>query len=179
MAAKPARTMGHRLSDLSHLAIGAPLPRIKLDATTGDRVCLADLAGRSVVYCYPWTGRPGLLDPPHWDDIPGAHGSTPETEGFRDLHPAFTRAGVDLFGVSTQTTDYQREMVARLGVRFPVLSDASLAFAAALSLPSFETGGAVYLERLTLLIREGRIEHVFYPVTAPADHAAEVLRAIG
>lgn len=160
---------------VAHLAPGTKLPPLDLVATTGERIVLADLPDRSVVYIYPWTGRPGLPNPPGWDDIPGAHGSTPETEGFRDLFPEFGRLGVAIFGLSTQATDYQREMVARLRVPFPVLSDASLAFARALGLPTFETGGVVYLGRLTLLIEGGRIARLFHPVPDPAAHPAEVL----
>ena len=110
--------------------------------------------------------------------IPGAHGSTPELEGFRVRHGDFAQEGVRLFGLSRQDTAYQRELVARLGLPFPVLSDAEGAFAAALKLPTFVTGGITYLKRLTLLIADGRIERVFYPVVDPAGHAAEISREV-
>lgn len=165
-------------SDVAHLAPGLVLPRIALAATSGEVVCLADLAGRSVVYCYTWTGRPGLPNPPDWDAIPGAHGSTPETEGFRDLHAAFLKRGVKMFGLSTQDSDYQREMVARLQVPFPMLSDADLRFTRALGLPTFETGGRIYLKRLSLLLNDGGIERLFYPVPQPDTHARDLLDAL-
>ncbi len=151
------------------------LPRIELPATSGPCLRLAGLAGRSVLFVYPWTGRPGHPNPPHWDDIPNAHGSTPEIEGFRDLYAEFRQRGIRVFGLSHQTTDYQLEMTERLCVPFPILSDAAGHFAAALDLPSFATGGTNYLKRLTLIVEAGRIERVFFPVPKPEAHAAEVL----
>jgi peroxiredoxin len=122
------------------------------------------------------TGRPGLLNPPNWDDIEGAHGSTPELEGFRDLSPDFTQLNVGLFGLSGQATAYQREMVERLRLPFPILSDADASMARALGLHSFATGGEIYLKRLTLIVLSGTIEAVFFPVPDPASHAGGVLR---
>jgi peroxiredoxin len=162
-----------------HLQRGKRMPDIELPTTAGRAVSFARLAGRSIVYCYPWTGRPGLDDPPGWDDIPGAHGSTPQTEGFRDLHEGFRQVGAEVFGLSTQPTSYQREMVERLRVPFEIASDATLAFVRALALPTFETGGVTYLRRLTLCIKDGRIERVYYPVDVPAAHAREVCAWLG
>src|SRR5262245_66686392 len=106
-----------------HLKRGRRLPDLSLPATTGVAVNLAHRQGRSIVYVYPWTGRPGLPDPPGWDDIPGAHGSTPETEGFRNLHVGFQQVGAVVYGLSTQPTDYQQELVKRLDVPFELVSD--------------------------------------------------------
>ncbi|MEX1059684.1 MAG: redoxin domain-containing protein, partial [Methyloceanibacter sp.] len=120
-------------------------------------------------------GRPGHPNPPDWNVIPGAHGSTPELEGFRDRHADFMRLGVRLIGLSRQTTEYHHELAARLALTFPILSDAEGRFATALRLPSFATGGETYLQRLTLVVEDGRIETAFYPVLDPARHAAVVL----
>jgi peroxiredoxin len=158
----------------AHLEPGTVLPARTLPATDDTGIDLAALQGRSVVIVYPWTGRPDQANPPDWDVIPGAHGSTPELEGFRENHADFLRLGVRLFGLSRQTTEYQRELAARLALPFPILSDAEGRFAAAFRLPSFATGGEVYLQRLTLVIEDG-IEIVFHPVPTPARHASEVL----
>ena len=165
-------------ADVSHLVPGLALPRMSLPATTGREICIADAPGTSVLIVYPWTGRPGVPNPPNWDDIPGAHGSTPELEGFRDLAGEFATLNVRLFGLSPQTTNWQREMAARLRLPFPILSDAQGDFASALSLPSFATGGESYLKRLTLVGSSGTIETLFFPVPDPASHAREVLRWI-
>jgi peroxiredoxin len=159
-----------------HLEPGLVLPRVSLPATTGGEICIADAPGVSVLIVYPWTGRPGIPNPPNWDDIEGAHGSTPELEGFRDLAGEVAALHVGLFGLSRQSTDWQREMAARLRLPFPLLSDADGRFASALSLPSFATGGAIYLKRLTLIVSSGMIETMFSPVPDPASHAGEVLR---
>jgi peroxiredoxin len=167
------------IDSANHLAPGVAIPQIRLPATDGRDICLAALPGRSIVIIYPWTGRPGELNPPNWDDIQGAHGSTPELEGFRDLAPDFAELRVALYALSTQITDYQCEMAKRLKLTFPVLSDAEHMFSSALGLPSFVTGGKDYLKRLTLFIENGRIAHLFYPVTEPARHADEVLCWLG
>jgi peroxiredoxin len=158
-----------------HLQPGTRLPPFALPATDGSQVDLAALAGRTLLIIYPWTGRPSHPNPPNWDAIPGAHGSTPELEGFRDRAAELAELGVALFGLSRQTTEYQRELVTRLAIPFPILSDVDGRFAAALRLPSFTTGGETYLKRLTLLIDDRRIDKVFYPVADPAGHAVEVL----
>lgn len=162
-----------------HLKRGRRLPDLELPTTAGRRISLARLPERTIVYCYPWTGRPGAPNPPGWDDIPGAHGSTPQTEGFRDLYVGFRQVGAEVMGLSTQPTDYQSELVERLQVPFEMVGDADFALQRALELPTFATGGVTYLKRLTLCIRDGRIERVYYPIAAPAAHAREVCAWLG
>lgn len=158
-----------------HLAPGMTVPKVALPATDGTTIELASLPGSSILAAYPWTGRPGHANPPDWDLIPGAHGSTPELEGFRERHADFAALGVHVFGLSRQDTAYQRELVARLGLPFPILSDAAGIFGSRLRLPAFTTGGIIYFKRLTLVIADGRIERVLYPIADPAGHAAYVL----
>ncbi len=161
--------------DVRHLVPGLALPNVTLPSTLGGMVTLSAMSGATVVYFYPWTGRAGFADPPGWDDIPGAHGSTPETEGFRDHYPAFQDMGVAVFGISTQGSEHQRELTGRLNIPFAMLSDESFLLQKALKLPTFETGGVAYLKRLTLIVLGGSIEHVFYPVHTPPAHARDVL----
>ena len=146
-----------------------------LPATTGETIDPAGLKGRTVLFCYPRTGRPDEELPPGWNAIPGARGCTPEACGFRDAHAQFAELGVRVLALSTQPGDYQREMAERLHLPFPVLSDEELELTRALRLPTFETSGMTLLKRLTLVIDDGRIEHVFYPVFPPDSHAGEVL----
>jgi peroxiredoxin len=155
---------------------GLAVPPIKLRSTRDRWVDLAALsAPRIVVYCYPRTGRPDEPLLPGWDAIPGARGCTPETCGFRDHHQDLQQLGAEVFGFSTQTTEYQKEMAERLHLPFEVLSDADLAFVHALRLPTFEIQGMTLVKRLTLVISRHRIEKVFYPVFPPDKHAAEVI----
>jgi peroxiredoxin len=162
-----------------HLKRGQRMPDLDLPTTAGQIVNFSRLCGMAIVYCYPWTGRPGLPNPPDWDDIAGAHGSTPEAEGFRDLHAGFRQVETAVYGLSTQATDYQRELVQRLGLPFELVSDEGFALQRALALPTFATGGVTYLKRLTLAIRDGRIMRVYYPVPRPEAHGREVCAWLG
>ena len=155
----------------------AMVPPIGLPSTRGRTVVLADESqrGRVVVYAYPRTGEPDKDPPPGWDSVPGARGCTPQSCGFRDLHAELTARGVTVYALSTQTTAYQQEMANRLHLPFEVLSDASLRFARALKLPTFEVGGMTLLKRLTLVLSRGEVEHVFYPVFPPDQSASAVL----
>jgi peroxiredoxin len=155
---------------------GVDLPDVALPATDGSHVSLARLAGRSVVFAYPRTGEPGkpaLVE--DWDMIPGARGCTPQSCAFRDLHEGLIAAGAErVFGLSTQDTAYQREAAERLHLPFSLLSDAKLALTAALRLPTMEVAGLTLIKRLALVIDEGRIAKVFYPVFPPHTNAADV-----
>jgi peroxiredoxin len=155
---------------------GTRMPSFPLPATDGTTVDLSSLPGRVVVYAYPRTGTPGIENPAGWDLIPGARGCTPQSCAFRDHFAELKALGVNrLFGLSTQDTAYQREAADRLHLPFAILSDEQLRLTGALRLPTFETSGMTLLKRLTLVINDGRIEHVFYPVFPPDQNASEVM----
>jgi len=161
----------------AHLT-GMRVPSIALQATDGTTVDLSSLPtrGRMVVYTYPRTGRPGVPNPEGWDLIPGARGCTPQTCAFRDHFAELKALGVDyLFGLSTQGPAYQREAAERLHLPFTVLSDELFELTTALRLPTFATSGMTLLKRLTLVIKNGVIEHVFYPVFPPDRNADDVI----
>jgi peroxiredoxin len=158
-----------------HLA-GTSLPSIALPATDATEVDLAQLDGLSVVFAYPRTGRPGE-EPPggeeSWNAIPGARGCTPEACSFRDEKARFAERGARIFGLSTQDTDYQREAVERLHLPYPILSDAGLELTRALDLPTIDVEGMTLIQRVTLIVRDGVIADVVYPVFPP-DRGAEL-----
>lgn len=159
----------------AHL-IGARLPDIALAATNGGSVALAWLKGRSVFYIYPMTGRPGVALPDGWDDIPGARGCTPQSCAFRDHYAELRAAGADhVFGLSTQDSAYQREMAERLHLPFSVLSDAALELTRDLRLPTLNVDGKTLCKRMALIVDDGIITRVFYPVFPPDRNAADVL----
>ena len=160
----------------AHL-VGMTIPPIGLRATDDTMVRLSQLEGRTVVFGYPRTGEPGkvaLVE--DWDMIPGARGCTPQTCSFRDLFGELRAAGASqVFGLSTQSNDYQTEMAARLHLPFPVLSDEDLKLTEALDLPTMEVAGLTMIKRLALIVDDARITHVFYPVFPPDRNAADVL----
>jgi peroxiredoxin len=155
---------------------GLEVPDLALSATDGSQVNLTKLSGRTVVYAYPRTGQPGQPSIEGWDLIPGARGCTPQSCAFRDHYATLTALGVaHLYGLSTQDTDYQREAATRLHLPFPILSDADLKLSWALRLPTFTAAGLTLLKRLALVIDDGVITKVFYPVFPPDKNAEEVI----
>jgi peroxiredoxin len=157
--------------------VGMTIPPIDLVATDDTSVMLSALPGRTVVFGYPRTGEPGkigLVD--DWDMIPGARGCTPQTCAFRDLFADLKAAGANhVFGLSTQDNAYQTEMASRLHLPFPVLSDEKLLLARALKLPTMQVAELTLIKRLALIVDDGRITHVFYPVFPPDRNAGDVL----
>jgi peroxiredoxin len=153
---------------------GMWLPALALPATDGNMVDLSALSGRTIVYAYPRTGRPDQPLPTGWDKIPGARGCTPQSCAYRDLAAELASLGARVFGLSTQDTAYQQEAAVRLHLPFPLLSDERLALATALGLPTFQVDGMTLIKRLTLVIDDGLIETVFYPVVPPDADAASV-----
>ena len=158
----------------AHLC-GQHLPDVFLVSTSGEPINLRRLPGLVVLYAYPLTGRPGVPLPPGWDEIPGARGCTPESCSFRDRHAEIRELGAEVFGFSTQSTEYQREVRERLHLSFDLLSDEAFAFADALSLPTFTVKSMRLLRRLTLISLAGVIEHVFYPIFPPDRHPNDVV----
>ena len=152
--------------------IGMKLPDIELMATDGSLVNLSSQSRKTVIYCYPMTGKPGVPLPDGWDDIPGARGCTPQSCSFRDHHGELSALGADVYGLSTQNTDYQQEMAERLHLPFLVLSDASFAFCEALRLPTFDVDGMRLIKRVTMIADKGEIISIHYPVF-PSDADAD------
>lgn len=169
--------------------LGAALPDLELPDTGGGRVRLSKL-GEAVLFFYPRTGVPGQAPNPgfageEWDSIPGARGCTPQSCGFRDLHAEFAGLGVRIFGVSTNTSEHQREFKQRNRVPFEFLSDSAMALTRAVGLPTFEfpveSGGpTTLLKRMAWYVTPdaggvARVRRVWYPVFPPDRNAAEVL----
>ena len=152
---------------------GQRVPPIALASTSGDTVTLATLPGRTILYAYPAAGE---SMPPEWDLIPGARGCTPEACGFRDHDADLRAAGADrVYGLSAQAGDIQRWLVERYHLPFQILSDAAFELTDALRLPTFEFEGRRLLKRVTLVLDDGVISHVFYPIFPPDKHASEVV----
>lgn len=155
--------------------VGRRLPDVVLPSTLGGTVNLAQLQGRSVVYCYPYTGRPGVADPPGWDHIPGAHGSTPQSLAYAKCYEAFRAKNMNVFGLSLQGHDWQVEFAGRANLPFALLSDADGLVSRKLMLPRFAAGDREFLARLTLGIEQGVIVYCRNPVPHPETDATDSL----
>jgi peroxiredoxin len=163
--------------EADHL-VGNSVPSVALPATDGTIVDLSDTSGTVIVYCFPKMGRTAAEpDPDGWEAIPGAYGCTEEACSFRDHYQELVNLGVaEVFGLSLQSSDHQQDAHARVEPPYEFLSDSERVFTDKLRLPTFEVEGVTFNKRLTLVLEDGEIDHVFYPVFPPDEHAEEVIR---
>jgi peroxiredoxin len=157
--------------------LNATVPGISLRSTDGSLVDVSKLLGTAVLFAYPRTGRPNEPSlTPEWDAIPGARGCTPQTCSYRDLFAELSSLNVNhVFGLSTQSTDYQLEMKERLHLPFEILSDESMQLTKAWNLPTFEVASQTLLKRFSLIIKNGIVKHVEYPIFPPSECASRVV----
>ncbi len=155
--------------------VGMHLPDLDLHTTNNDQVNFSNLSGYIVIYVYPMTGRPDIELPSGWDQIPGARGCTPQSCSFRDHYQEIKELDSQVFGLSTQSTDYQLEAVNRLHLPFPLVSDENIDFINKLSLPTLKVDGMVLSKRITIIAYDGIITKVFYPVFPPNENANQVI----
>jgi len=160
----------------SHL-VGSSIPDdLSLISTQDTSVNLGKLTGLTIVFCYPRTGTPGEAAPEKWNNTPGARGCTGEACNYRDNFDNLKDQGVDaVFGLSVQSTSYQKEVKERLNLTYNLLSDEKLEFVKAMQMPVFEWEGEPLIKRCTLALRDGKIEHIWYPVFPPDENANEVV----
>jgi peroxiredoxin/DNA-binding transcriptional MerR regulator len=161
--------------------LGCELPDIPIAATDGLSVRLGILnQGRVLIYVFPMTGDPtgpptGDL-PADWDSIPGARGCTPHNCDIRDHYAELIQSGVRrVFGLSSQPLEIQRRLAQQLRLPYPLLSDEDLKLASHLGLPTFNAGGLTLYRRMAMVIDEGFITKIFFPIFPPDQHAPIVL----
>ena len=160
---------------VAHLT-GLAVPDQVLASTDGNQINLSQLEGLTLVYAYPRTGRPDQALPDGWDMIPGARGCTPQSCAFRDHADELRQLGISsLFGLSTQETEYQKEAAERMHLPFALLSDAELRLTQAMSLPTFDVDGMTLVKRLTMILQDGIVKKIFYPVFPPDQNAGDVI----
>lgn len=160
--------------DCDHLP-GTVMPDVTLPCTNNGTLNFRDIEVRTVIYIYPMTGRPDVELPVGWDEIPGARGCTPQSCGFRDHHEELKSLHTNVYGLSAQSRDYQREMQSRLHLPFEIVSDESLTLKKSLRLPTFFAAGMELYKRVTLIVENNKIAKVFYPIFPPDQNAVEVV----
>lgn len=154
---------------------GLFLPDIQLSATNGELVSLNKLMGKYVIYIYPMTGQPNIALPPDWDNIPGARGCTPQSCSFRDHVDELEKLNTKIFGLSSQTTEYQLEAKNRLHLPFELLSDESFGLKKTIGLPTFFVDTNELYKRLTVIVENSNIIKTFYPVFPPDKNVQDVI----
>jgi peroxiredoxin (alkyl hydroperoxide reductase subunit C) len=168
----PEPKLDFNLEHLNQLII----PDLKLNSTDDTTVSLSNLKGITVIYVYPMTGVPGKELPEGWDEIPGARGCTPQSCSFRDNFSKLKKLGVNnIFGLSTQSTEYQKELATRLHLPYPILSDEKLEFSKKLKLPMFKVLKMNLLKRITLILKDNKIIKYFYPIFPPTKNIEDVI----
>ncbi len=160
-----------------HLS-GLRVPSLVLDSSQGPTDLAELCAERGVLYVYPRTGKPGVPPLAGWDELPGARGCTPQSCGFRDHAAELAGLGARVAGLSSQSLADQIEFGERNHITYPVLSDPDLLTRDALDLPTFEFGGHTLYKRLALIVENGVIEKVFYPVFPPDRNAPALVAAL-
>jgi len=156
--------------------LGMSMPPVRLFSTRSRGVDVAQASVRpTVMFFYPAaTGKPDM--PKEWDLIPGARGCTAQNCSYRDHYREFRDLGLDVFGVSAQRPEDQKEFGIRMSIPYELLSDSDFELTEALRLPTFEFQGRRYIKRLTVVSENRRIKKVFYPVFPPDRNAEAVLQ---
>ena len=148
------------------VALGTAVPDFSLPATGGGAFRLKDASGRLlVVYFYPKYMTSGC---------------TRESQDFRDLHPAFRKAGADIVGISRDSLASHEKFKTKEGLPFALLSDEDERACRLFDVIREKSlYGRKYLgiERSTFLIdRKGVLRREWRKVKVPG-HAEEVLEA--
>jgi len=138
------------------LSAGTPAPAFTAKDTHGNRVSLADYAGKTVIlYFYPK------------DDTPGC---TKQACGFRDHYADYQSKNIVVLGVSADDEASHQRFTEKYNLPFPLLADADRSI-----MQAYDVDGGNYAKRVTYIIDEnGTISHVYDSVQT-ATHATDVL----
>ena len=154
------------------------VPPVLLTGISGKSTDLSSIEGTGVIFFYPMNGRPDSSPMIGWNDIPGARGCTPQVCSIRDKYATFEALNVKVFGVSSQTLTDQKEASIRLLLPFELLNDTQLKLTKAMNLPTFNYESSTYIKRITLIMIDGVIKKIFYPVFPPDKNILDVIKWI-
>lgn len=169
-------------SSAIHLG-GHPLPPlIELESTKGGFIdlFLLSLQRPVLLFIYPRTASEGEQVSDSWKNIPGAFGCTSHLNSVQDSLSILQakEQNLAIFGLSVQSSQEQKAFSDRFQLNFPLLSDHTLLFQKALDLPTFTWNQKTYLQRITLLLREGQITQFQFPIPHPTKAAEEALKML-
>jgi thioredoxin-dependent peroxiredoxin len=145
------------------LGVGEAAPKFKLKDQHGKTVSLADFAGRKnvVVYFYPK------------DDTPGC---TKESCTFRDQYTAFTDAGAEVLGISSDSEESHLKFAEKYRLPFPLLADDGGAVRQQFQVPK---SLGLLPGRVTFVIdKKGIVRHVFNSQLNPTRHVDEAIAVL-
>ena len=146
---------------------GNKVPKLKLPATGGKDISLADYKGKAlIVYFYPKDNTPGC---------------TQEGIDFRDLYKDFKKAGAEILGISRDSVRSHENFAAKYKLPFPLLSDGDEAACKAFdTIKEKSLYGRKYLgvDRSTFLFDAKGVLHREWRGVKVKEHAAEVLDAV-
>ena len=171
--------LDEKLDGVGDFWVGLPLPILPIPATNGKQITLASSVGYPihnpvVVYCYPQM----IMNDSSSNNlslVPEAHRSMQQSCAFKDRFEEFKKLGITVYGLSTEDTEYQEEIVKKLGLPFALLSDSDFELSDILGLPKFQVNGKFFLKHLTFVVENSEVVKIFYPVTVPEKNAEDVL----
>ncbi len=156
------------------LAPGVRLPFAPGEPLPGSVVSLAELSRHRSLAVFFYGGVVSRGD----GEGVGLEGA--RVEGWREHESELAELGYGVVGVSSQSSEVQAQFALdRMVSSFTFLSDGELLLANELGLPTGRgrDGERVY-EPLTMLVRDGRISWVFYPLERPEFDATIVTMRI-
>jgi peroxiredoxin len=154
---------------LRHSLIGMHVPPLALASASEQQIPLGGDDASLVAYIYPGS------DTSDQDGSDTPLADSEEHRGFRDLHDDFVAQRLTIVGVSSQPAEKLREEITANRLPQQLASDATLRLGELMNLPTFRVRGERFYHRLTIVLMCDKITQVYYPITIPGRHAAEVL----
>jgi peroxiredoxin len=156
--------LDERPAQLSHL-ISTAMPLLP-GCTWGSSADESYARGWTVLYFY--AGQSSDQHPSNPDDL-ALHAA------YSHHHYDLTAMRVSVAGISTEPSNVQQERRTRCAIPHDLLSDPELRLALTLQLPTQELYGNAVYEPLALVMRDGIIHQMFYPIGDRLRHVGEVV----
>ena len=156
--------------------IGKPLPELSLSSseTMDVPLPLHQLSrARNMVVVLPKVATKKHPLPEHLADHPIMQAGVRLHEGVHEQYENLASIGFGyIFLVTTQSSEELREIIRpEPRQQFPALSDPDLRLADLMGLPTFTVEGERYYEPFGLILQEGLVEKVVYPIANAESYA--------